>query len=64
MKLSSDCGVSGSKKYKRGYGEVWREFGDWIQAAGFALVRVGAITIVLVYLNGTYTNFINPALSV
>jgi hypothetical protein len=43
MKLSSDCGVSGSKKYKRGYGEVWREFGDWIQAVGFALVRVGAI---------------------
>jgi hypothetical protein len=38
IKFISDGGDSGSKKYKRGYGGVWRKSS---QAVGFVLVRFG-----------------------
>jgi hypothetical protein len=50
LKLSSDGGDSGSKKYKRGYGGaddgVWQNLrlaGVWSQAVGFVLVRLAGI---------------------
>jgi hypothetical protein len=50
MKLSSDSGDSGSKKFKRGYdaacGGVWRSLRlaeVWRQTVGFVLVRLGGI---------------------
>jgi hypothetical protein len=44
LKLSSDGGDSGSKKYKRGYGGVWRRLRlaeVWSQAVGFLLHLAG-----------------------
>jgi hypothetical protein len=50
LKLSSDGGDSGSKKYKRGYGGAYGGdyrnlclVGVWSQAVGFVLVRVAGI---------------------
>jgi hypothetical protein len=43
LKLSSDCGDSGSEKYKLGhggtYGRVWRS----LDSGGFVLVRLAGI---------------------
>jgi hypothetical protein len=41
LKLSSDCGDNGSKKFKRGYrggNFFWQKSGDWSQAVCFVLV--------------------------
>jgi hypothetical protein len=50
LKLSSDGGDSGGKKYKRGYaggyGGIWRSLrlaGVWSQAADFVQVRSVAV---------------------
>jgi hypothetical protein len=50
LKLHSDGGDSGSKKYKRryvdAYVEVWRSLrlaGVWSEAVGFVLVRLAGI---------------------
>jgi hypothetical protein len=50
LKLISDNGNSGSKKFKSGYGGayggVWRSLrltGVWSQAVGFVLVRLAGI---------------------
>jgi hypothetical protein len=50
LKLSSEGGDCGSKKYERGYGSayggVWRILrvaGVWSQAGGFVLVRLAGI---------------------
>jgi hypothetical protein len=50
LKLSSDGGVCGSKKCKRGYGDtyggVWRSLHlaeIWSQAVSFVLVRLAVI---------------------
>jgi hypothetical protein len=45
--ISSDCGDSGSKKYKRGYGGIYGEIWQssrfakaWSQVVGFVLLRI------------------------
>jgi hypothetical protein len=46
LKLCSDGGDSGSKKFKRGCGGVWLNLclaGVWSQAVGFVLVRFAGI---------------------
>jgi hypothetical protein len=77
LKLFSDGGDSGSKKFKRGrwwgleesaFGRVWSlESGVWSQAVGFVLVRLAGIWLVTVkmfsHLSYLKRDFINFVLS-
>jgi hypothetical protein len=66
LKLSSDGGDFGSKKYKQGYGGVWRSMrlaGVWSQEVGFVLVRLAEIWLQSPW-RYFHRNFINFVLTV
>jgi hypothetical protein len=72
LKLSSDGGDSGNKKFKRGYRDafsgVWRSLrlaGVWSQAVGFVLVHCRSLASVavkmfshLIYCHKRFINFV------